>query len=637
MSESISRLTVTLEARIGQFEQGVQRAERRLEQSLAKMQRDLKRSDESFEGFGARIASITSRIPLLQAAIGGLGAGMLANIVVSSLRSVAALSDLAQQTGVSTDALQVLNSVAAQTGTRAGDLQRGVGTLSRVIGEAANGNTTAQRRFADLGISFLDAQGNARSTEAVFGDLADRISSMENPAERAAAAASLLGNQLGPRLLPALMQGRDGLARMEEQARSTGQVLSAETIEATNRAMTAFENMGASAVTLGRNLLAQLAPALEYIARQMQGLVNGPGPELRLQAIQTEAGQLAAGIANIEGRLAGGALPGGVRPALQGQLDRARRRLDELNAEAEGLNARLTGPRPASVFDAPAGQTPVVTGGATGGGRAERDLAQERLNRVLEQDMNRALQDRTRLLEQNRTPEEKYADRLTRLGDLVERFQGTANEIPIPTIEREAIAAAEEYEQALRRVQGAASELSRDMQRFSQSTVRDLVQAAIAGKDFKSVLSGILSRLASVQAERALMQLFGGGKGGFNLLTAIGGAIFGSANGNVLSGGSIVPFANGGVVSGPTVFPMATGRTGLMGEAGPEAIFPLERGRGGKLGVRAEGGGSLVINQTNNFGSDISRAEFERRAKEIERRTFSSVVEARRENGRFLA
>lgn len=45
-------------------------------------------------------------------------------------------------------------------------------------------------------------------------------------------------------------------------------------------------------------------------------------------------------------------------------------------------------------------------------------------------------------------------------------------------------------------------------------------------------------------------------------------------------------FARGGIVSAPTVFGHG-GRLGLMGEAGPEAILPLRRGRDGRLGVAA--------------------------------------------------
>jgi len=43
-----------------------------------------------------------------------------------------------------------------------------------------------------------------------------------------------------------------------------------------------------------------------------------------------------------------------------------------------------------------------------------------------------------------------------------------------------------------------------------------------------------------------------------------------------------------------TTFPMRGG-TGLMGEAGPEAIMPLSRGADGRLGVRTQGGGGTHV------------------------------------------
>jgi phage-related minor tail protein len=55
-----------------------------------------------------------------------------------------------------------------------------------------------------------------------------------------------------------------------------------------------------------------------------------------------------------------------------------------------------------------------------------------------------------------------------------------------------------------------------------------------------------------------------------------------------------MPFALGWVQSGPVTFPMRGG-TGLMGEAGPEAIMPLTRGADGRLGVQAQGGGAVHV------------------------------------------
>jgi lambda family phage tail tape measure protein len=72
-----------------------------------------------------------------------------------------------------------------------------------------------------------------------------------------------------------------------------------------------------------------------------------------------------------------------------------------------------------------------------------------------------------------------------------------------------------------------------------------------------------------------------------------------SANGNVFASNGIIPYAMGGIVNTPTLFRFANGgvpSTGLMGEAGPEAIIPLRRGSDGKLGVAGGGSTSITIN-----------------------------------------
>jgi phage-related minor tail protein len=76
-------------------------------------------------------------------------------------------------------------------------------------------------------------------------------------------------------------------------------------------------------------------------------------------------------------------------------------------------------------------------------------------------------------------------------------------------------------------------------------------------------------------------------------MTSLFGSLLPFADGAGFAQGRVMPFANGGVVTGPTTFPMRGG-TGLMGEAGPEAIMPLTRGADGKLGVRAQGQGQPV-------------------------------------------
>ncbi len=89
------------------------------------------------------------------------------------------------------------------------------------------------------------------------------------------------------------------------------------------------------------------------------------------------------------------------------------------------------------------------------------------------------------------------------------------------------------------------------------------------------------------------------------------GSIFGFAKGAAFDSGKVRAFANGGIVNGPTLFPMQ-GATGLMGEAGPEAILPLQRTADGRLGVAAgQGGGgapSITVNIVTQDADSFARS-----------------------------
>ncbi|MEX0367956.1 MAG: phage tail tape measure protein [Ruegeria sp.] len=109
--------------------------------------------------------------------------------------------------------------------------------------------------------------------------------------------------------------------------------------------------------------------------------------------------------------------------------------------------------------------------------------------------------------------------------------------------------------------------------------------------DALDVLKNSMIRTAYSAAIKPVTDHFGG-----MLANGVGSLVQGIlpfADGDSFSQGRVMPFANGGVVSSPTMFPMRGG-TGLMGEAGPEAIMPLARGADGKLGVRTQGGGRAV-------------------------------------------
>lgn len=148
--------------------------------------------------------------------------------------------------------------------------------------------------------------------------------------------------------------------------------------------------------------------------------------------------------------------------------------------------------------------------------------------------------------------------------------------------------ALEERNNELQRATSEQEKLARGL----ATTSNRLISAAQQADSFSDALRNIGLELLKI----GIQTLFGQGPlgGGFSsFIGSPGGGIAGLpfAKGAAFSGGRVVPFANGGVVNVPTSFPMAGGATGLMGEAGPEAIMPLKRGPGGQLGV--SGGNSM--------------------------------------------
>jgi lambda family phage tail tape measure protein len=120
---------------------------------------------------------------------------------------------------------------------------------------------------------------------------------------------------------------------------------------------------------------------------------------------------------------------------------------------------------------------------------------------------------------------------------------------------------------------------------------------------FADMAAKMIAQWIKLAILNSILKLFPGGGGGLSNLSAPAtinnplGVL--NANGNAFAQNGIVPYAKGGIVNSPTLFKFAKGgsmATGVMGEAGPEAIMPLKRGADGKLGVQATGGGGVTVN-----------------------------------------
>ena len=207
------------------------------------------------------------------------------------------------------------------------------------------------------------------------------------------------------------------------------------------------------------------------------------------------------------------------------------------------------------------------------------------------------------------TPFESLEKRLARLDELFAKGEIKTHEKYVKAVNAEYEKFGETIEATNETVQDNAKETKTFMQEiangvigWSQETSSAIVEMAKTGEaSFSDLAESIISSLAKMALQaNVVLPIFRGLQSALGLPTE-------NAKGNIFSHGNVVPFARGGIVTGPTLFPMANG-TGLMGEAGPEAIIPLSRGADGKLGLQSKG---VTVNIINNTNSQVSVSQSE--------------------------
>ncbi|WP_421545801.1 phage tail tape measure protein [Morganella morganii] len=158
----------------------------------------------------------------------------------------------------------------------------------------------------------------------------------------------------------------------------------------------------------------------------------------------------------------------------------------------------------------------------------------------------------------------------------------------------------------------------------------ELTSVLTTGKaNFREFTTSILKMLTEIFVKKSIVM--GMDAMGFNFTP--------NAKGGVYSSPSLSAYS-GQVVHTPTMFAFAKG-AGVMGEAGPEGIFPLRRGLDGKLGVVAKiaGGGEGVVQHFNiTIQNDGSNGQMGPQAtqtilKLVEQKTKQVLASERRPGG----
>lgn len=609
------------------------------------------KSGKKLETGLAALGSTMRKVGLgLAVAAAGLGAA-----IKGQLNAADEMGKAAQKFGVGVEELSRLNYAAKLSDVSLETLGTGLRALSKNMLAASDGSKAAGKLFADLGVSVTDSAGKMRSSEAVLQDVADVLSKMPDGAEKTALAMKVFGKS-GAELLPMLNGGKTGLQAMAEEANRLGVVIDAKTAKSAENFNDNLTRLGAAMGGLVMQITAALAPTLEKLSQWAVDVSNAFGqlsPETRNMIVQIGAivGVVSAAAASFGvlglalspltvtiSAIAAGALLiyenwgniaawfsqqwttiktateeawAAVQAAIGGAIDYVQGKWDDFVASLKAA-VQIAKDVATAVKEAMTA-TPLAPGGGFegggggggksggfGAGRNVVDGVVEGLNSgVVEReaeisDIANTVTDIFKREWQIQSPSKVF--------QAIGQFLSEGLSIGITEGKPKVDTAMDELGDAIEGKADSFKSAFESMRSTLSSTFTGLVTGALS---FKDALSQVIGKLAEMLAQSAFDGLMGAG--GDGLLVGIL-KLFGFANGGAFQGGRVMAFASGGVVSGATAFAMQGG-LGVMGEAGPEAIMPLARGRGGKLGVVAQGGGSsrvqIEITENPMFASRV--------------------------------
>ena len=711
---------------------------------------NIRRLGNSMQGLEGQIKNTNQAAGLLVMGIKGLAAAAVTSGVVALAKSAIDLADdmrdLSQRTGVSIQTLGQFRIAAELSGSSLEGVAKGLTFLNKNMVAAATGADGAAAAFKTIGVATNDAQGNLRSADQVFLDIADRFATLRDGPEKAALAMRIFG-KAGAELIPILNLGSEEIQRFglnisqdfADKADAFNDQLGIANAQLTNLTI----QIGSALLPVLNGLVLTLTQSVVQIGQWIQGIQTAYKENTIFKAsVDTLVGALVA-FASVQ---VFSAFIAGARAAIviTGSLIKAIKALTAANLLAgvagflkgkpaliaalvaglgvgidaafnqgkivSGITRGITGaldqafagfgammPKMPELPSAAAGAVPNLAGLQTGKAPKAAKEIKEITSQELDLSMmlNRAKLDGNKLVQAEleyvltlldldkqqlgiRQRQKLEADAATTLlqtqvdyakelgtsvaqdfikrQELQENYNRTVEDLKIKAglitgeklkeleIDRELnairdrlpgltdaqIAKLRELIQANQDVKKSFKDTFGDSlkQYYDQLTdfgtqVADSVKGAFKGLEdqlvsfvttgklnFADLANSIIQDFARIAIQQAIIAPLVGGVGKLFKLP-------GFANGGVFAQNGIQPFARGGIVDKPTLFPFANG-TGLMGEAGPEAILPLRRGRDGRLGVAAGGGGTTVnvsvdasgssVQGNNNQGAALGRA-----------------------------
>ncbi|EPB4210665.1 hypothetical protein ACROQ8_004772, partial [Yersinia enterocolitica] len=130
------------------------------------------------ETFNANLKSSIGLLAGMGAAIAGSAAG-IAGWVTSVSKSIDPLIQFGRETGIAVETIQTLGYAASVNGSSVDALQSSLGEMTKRVGEfVSTGEGEAKDVASRLGLQFKGLNGEVKSSDVIFRELADKLHGM---------------------------------------------------------------------------------------------------------------------------------------------------------------------------------------------------------------------------------------------------------------------------------------------------------------------------------------------------------------------------------------------------------------------------------------------------------------------------
>jgi hypothetical protein len=560
-----------------------------------KGENNIKRLGNSMQGvegkaknLGMAVRGVGSAFKALfaAAAVAGFSA-----FVKGAIDSADAFGKLSTRTGIAADKLQAYANAGKLADVSQSDLETGLRTLARTQGEAADGVATYADAYKKLGVGVKNSDGSLKASDVLLGEISDKFADLPNGPEKAAVAMDIFGRS-GSKLITLLNGGSEALERFNYETSENF----AQNAELFNDKIAILQIQFDG---FRMQLADALLPALNSIIEAFSNVLSSENDfktffsaiEIAIRGVAVSIAATIMGVTEIVDLVKTAATFVGAI-----NLGRFGEAFDAVGEFTKNTQERFA--RNQEIIDLLTGRVEAPSNYGGGGNslnlveiakpsktkktetpKVDKTVVQvsdkvlsltKQVNAAKIAGNKLALVDLGYKLESQKLNEENLT------GNNLELKQ--SNLLTKYTLDR--LAVVQSLGEAQDELNNKTEFLGVSLQQI-RSTLADGITNAITGlidgtKSLKESLSGLLKQFGSMFLRAGINSALGG---------LFPNPVTGSAKGNVFAQNGIVPYATGGLVNKPT--------RALMGEAGPEAVLPLQRGPDGQLGVQVTGEESM--------------------------------------------